>query len=275
LVLRGNGSANNSASCQCQGQSDEPILEFCVVYAYVMKAFLLAAGNGTRLRPLTDSVPKCLLPVRGVPLLEIWLNNCKAAGITDVLVNTHAHAETVRKFAAAQKSGVRIRIAEEPELLGSAGTLAKNREFVSGEESFVVLYADVLTNINLRRMLDFHRQKRLPATLGIYQVSDPTRCGIVAMDENEVIQKFAEKPLRPVSNWAFAGVMIAGSELFNFLPDHRPADLGFDVLPKMIGKMAAYRSSEYLLDIGTIANYQNAQQSWPGLAQPQSVTRGS
>jgi mannose-1-phosphate guanylyltransferase len=113
-----------------------------------MKAFLLAAGNGTRLRPLTDSVPKCLLPVRGVPLLEIWLNNCKAAGITDVLVNTHAHAETVRKFAAAQKSGVRIRIAEEPELLGSAGTLAKNREFVSGEESFVVLYADVLTNIS-------------------------------------------------------------------------------------------------------------------------------
>jgi len=240
----------------------------------MMKAFLLAAGNGTRLRPLTDSVPKCLLPVRGVPLLEIWLNNCEAAGITDVLVNTHAHAETVRKFAAEQKTGVRIRIAEEPELLGSAGTLAKNREFVSGEEPFVVLYADVLTNINLRRMLDFHQQKRLPATLGIYQVPDPTRCGIVAMEENEVIQKFAEKPLRPVSNWAFAGVMIAGSELFNFLPDHRPADLGFDVLPKMIGKMDAYKISEYLLDIGTLSNYQHAQESWPGLPQPQSSARG-
>jgi mannose-1-phosphate guanylyltransferase len=240
-----------------------------------MKAFLLAAGNGTRLRPLTNSVPKCLLPIRGVPLLEIWLNNCKAAGITDVLVNTHAHAETVRKFAAEQKTGVRIRIVEEPELLGSAGTLAKNREFASGEEPFVVLYADVLTNLNLRRMLDFHQQKRLPATLGIHQVPDPTRCGIITMDKNAVIQEFAEKPLQPVSNWAFAGVMIAGAELFNFIPDHRPADLGFDVLPKMIGKMAAYRSSEYLLDIGTIANYQNAQQSWPGLAQLQSVTRGS
>ncbi|MGZ4842394.1 MAG: sugar phosphate nucleotidyltransferase, partial [Candidatus Angelobacter sp.] len=78
-----------------------------------MKAFLLAAGNGSRLRPLTDSVPKCLLPIRGVPLLEIWLNNCKAAGITDVLVNAHAHAGAIRKFAAEQKTGVRMRIVEE------------------------------------------------------------------------------------------------------------------------------------------------------------------
>ena len=239
-----------------------------------MKAFLLAAGNGTRLRPLTDSVPKCLLTIQGVPLLEIWLNNCKAAGITDVLVNAHAHTGAIRKFAAEQKTGLRIRIAEEPELLGSAGTLAKNREFVSGEEPFFVLYADVLTNIDLRRLFEFHQQKRLPATLGIYQVPDPTRCGIVTMDENAVIQEFAEKPLQPVSNWAFAGVMVSDSELFNFLPDHRPADLGFDVLPKMIGKMGAYRSCEYLLDIGTIANYQNAQQSWPGLAQLRSATRG-
>jgi mannose-1-phosphate guanylyltransferase len=250
------------------------LIQFSVIYSYLMKAFLLAAGNGTRLRPLTDSVPKCLLPIRGVPLLEIWLNNCKAAGITDVLVNAHAHAEAIRQFAAQQTTEVRIRIAEEPELLGSAGTVGANREFVSGEEPFFILYADVLTNIDLRRMLEFHQQKHLPATLAIYQVPDPTHCGIVTMDGNSIIQEFIEKPSQPVSNWAFAGVMIADSELFNFLPDRRPADLGFDVLPKMIGKMAAYRISEYLLDIGTIGNYENAQQSWPGLAQLQSATRG-
>jgi mannose-1-phosphate guanylyltransferase len=256
------------------GKAVTLILQFSVIYSYLMKAFLLAAGNGTRLRPLTDSVPKCLLPIRGVPLLEIWLNNCKAAGITDVLVNAHAHAEAIRQFAAQQTTEVRIRIAEEPELLGSAGTVGANREFVSGEEPFFILYADVLTNIDLRRMFEFHQQKHLPATLAIYQVPDPTRCGIVTMDGNSIIQEFVEKPLQPVSNWAFAGVMIADSELFNFLPDRRPADLGFDVLPKMIGKMAAYRISEYLLDIGTIGNYENAQQSWPGLAQLQSATRG-
>ncbi len=239
-----------------------------------MKAFLLAAGNGTRLRPLTDRVPKCLLPIQGVPLLEIWLSNCKAAGITDVLVNTHAHAEAIRRFAAKQKAGVRMRIVEEPELLGSAGTLAENREFVAGEESFFVLYADVLTNVDLRRMLVFHTQKRLPATLGVYQVPDPTRCGIVTMDENAVISNFIEKPMHPASNWAFAGVMIAGPAFADFLPDQRPADIGFDVLPKLVGQMAAFPISEYLLDIGTISNYQNAQKSWPGLTQLQSADQG-
>lgn len=239
-----------------------------------MKAFLLAAGNGTRLRPLTYRVPKCLLPIQGVPLLEIWLRNCKAAGVTDVLVNTHAHAEAVRKFAAEQKTGVRMRIVEEPELLGSAGTLAENREFVAGEESFFILYADVLTNVDLRHMLTFHAQKHLPGTLGIYRVPDPTRCGIVTMDENAVISNFIEKPMHPASNLAFAGVMVAGPAFFNFLPNRRPADLGFDVLPKMGGKMAAYPIAEYLLDIGTLENYHHAQQSWPRLAQLQSTARG-
>ena len=158
-----------------------------------MKAFLLAAGNGTRLRPLTDSVPKCLLPIRGVPLLEIWLTNCKAAGITDVLVNAHAHAGAIRKFSA-QRTGVRIRIVEEQQLLGSAGTLAENRDFVAGESAFYILYADVLTNVDLREMFEFHQQQRLPATLGICQVPDPTRCGIVTMDENAIIHNFVEKP---------------------------------------------------------------------------------
>src|SRR5438270_7183346 len=146
-----------------------------------MKAFLLAAGNGTRLRPLTNNVPKCLLPIQGVPLLEIWLNNCRAAGITDVVVNVHAHAEAVKKFAVAQKSGLKVSIVEEPQLLGSAGTLAENRAFVAGEEAFFVLYGDVLTNVNLRRMLEFHRRKNLSATLGIYQAPNPTRCGIVTV----------------------------------------------------------------------------------------------
>ena len=239
-----------------------------------MKAFLLAAGNGTRLRPLTDNIPKCLLPIRGVPLLEQWLNNCKAAGITDVLVNTHAQAEAIRRFVAERQSGVKVRITEEPELLGSAGTVAENRDFVAAERAFFILYADVLTNIDLRRLLEFHQQKCFPATLGTYQVPDPSRCGIVTVNEDSVIQEFVEKPPQPVSNWAFAGVMVAGPELFDFLPAQRPADLGFDVLPRMIGKMAAYRISEYLLDIGTLSNYQHAQQSWPGLVQLQSAVQG-
>src|ERR1700753_284464 len=138
-----------------------------------MKAFILAAGNGTRLRPVTDTIPKCLAPICGVPLLEIWLNNCKTAGITEVLVNAHAHASAVKEFAMRQTTGVKVQIAEEPELLGSAGTLAENREFVASEEAFFVLYGDVLTTVDLRRMLSVHRQKNVVATLGVYRAADP------------------------------------------------------------------------------------------------------
>jgi len=230
-----------------------------------MKAFILAAGHGTRLRPLTDSVPKCLLPIQGVPLLEIWLNHCKAAGITDVLINAHAHPKAVREFAAAQKN-IHLRIAQEPQLLGSAGTLAENRYFVTGEKSFLILYGDVLTNIDLRRVLAFHEQKKLPATICIYQVPDPTRCGIVSVDENAVVQSFVEKPAQPAGNWAFSGIMVANADILDLLPERRPADIGFDLLPKLTGRMAAYKSSAYILDIGTLDNYQSAQKSWPGLA---------
>ena len=235
-----------------------------------MKAFILAAGHGTRLRPLTDHIPKCLLPIQGMPLLEIWLNNCKAAGIAEVLVNAHAHLQAIREFALAQ-TGVKIRVVEEPELLGSAGTLAENRQFVADEKAFFILYGDVLTNIDLRQMLHFHQQKSAPVTLGIHQVADPERCGIVSVDENAIVQSFVEKPVKPPSNWAFSGVMIAGQEICALLPDQRPADIGFHLLPKLVGRMAAYKMREYLLDIGTLTSYQAAQESWPGLAHAQQV----
>lgn len=228
-----------------------------------MKAFLLAAGNGTRLLPLTDSLPKCLLPIRGIPLLQIWLENCRAAGITEILINVHAHAEQIRNFVSAHESGVKVTLAEEKELLGSAGTLKQNYAFIANEEDFFVLYADVLTNLNLRRMLEFHRHKRQAATLGIYQVPDPRSCGIVSTDNEDVIQSFVEKPDNPENDWAFSGVMIATPQILDHIPSQYPADLGFHVLPRLARKMAAYRIREYLLDIGTLTNYTAAQSTWP------------
>jgi mannose-1-phosphate guanylyltransferase len=230
-----------------------------------MKAFLLAAGNGTRLRPLTDELPKCLLPIGDVPLLKIWLQNCQAAGISEVLINVHAHAQKIKNFLSTQDHLVKVVIAEEKELLGSAGTLKENRAFLDREEDFFVLYGDVLSNVNLREMLGFHRSKRVAATLGIYQVSDPGRCGVVTVDAMDIIQNFVEKPVQPKSNWAFSGIMVANQQVLELVPEHRPADIGFHLLPKLAGKMAAYRIREYLLDIGTPHNYTAAQSTWPGL----------
>jgi mannose-1-phosphate guanylyltransferase len=230
-----------------------------------LKAFLLAAGLGTRLRPLTDNIPKCLVPIRGMPMLEIWLELCRRAGIKDVLINLHAHADTVRSALCGRDGGPQVTVAEEPELLGSAGTLRANRDWVASESCFWVLYADVLTNLNLAKMLSFHQEAGLKVTIGLHQVEDPTRCGVVNFDGDFVVREFVEKPASPSGNWAFSGIMLAGPELLQAIPSSFPTDLGFHVLPQMVGRMQGYPIAEYLLDIGTMENYRSAQETWPGL----------
>lgn len=231
-----------------------------------MKAFLLAAGLGNRLRPLTDSTPKCLLPIQGVPLLSIWLCLCHQYGINEVLINTHTHGERVREYLAEHRNGVKTRVVDEPVLLGSAGTILANRDWVAGEPDFWVLYADVLTNANLGRMMQFHQERPSVATLGGYEVPDPERCGIMQVNEEGRIEHFVEKPKTPSGRLAFSGLMVAGAALFEAIPRDLPADLGFDVLPRLAGRMFAYPISDYLLDIGTIENYELALKSWPGLS---------
>jgi mannose-1-phosphate guanylyltransferase len=230
-----------------------------------MKAFLLAAGLGTRLRPLTDTTPKCLLPVRGVPMLSIWLDLCHRHGIGEVLINAYSHGGQVRNFVATHRNGVWATVVEEPVLLGSAGTVAANREWVAGERCFWILYADVLTNADLGEMMRFHRQQGRLATLGGYEVPDPERCGIMQADSKGVVQRFVEKPKMPMGRLAFSGLMIADAALLDEIPSRRPADLGFDVLPRLGGRMTAWTVSDYLLDIGTLENYDLAQETWPGL----------
>src|SRR5256885_7453599 len=122
-----------------------------------MKAFLLAAGHGTRLRPLTDSMPKCLLPIRGVPILRIWMDLCRRYGIDEVLINIHAHSDIVREFLNRNSDGIKVRVSEEQILLGSAGTLLANRSWVGADSEFWILYADVLTRANLERILEVHK----------------------------------------------------------------------------------------------------------------------
>jgi mannose-1-phosphate guanylyltransferase len=229
-----------------------------------MKAFLLAGGHGTRLRPLTDSIPKCLVPIRGRPLLDIWLDLCARSGITEVLINLHAHSQTIARHLQRIASPVKVRLVHEDRLLGSAGTIAANRDWIGSDSAFWIFYSDVLTNVDLRRMSEFHSRHQDIATLGLYQVSDASRCGVAITDEMGVITEFEEKPQRPRSHWVFSGLMVAGPGLFELIPTSVPADIAFDVLPRLIGKMRAYPITEYLLDIGTLPNYERAQITWPG-----------
>jgi mannose-1-phosphate guanylyltransferase len=229
-----------------------------------VKAFLLAAGHGTRLRPLTDRLPKCLVPIRNVPVLGIWLELCRRFGIDEVLVNLHSHKDLIEEYVSSNRSGVKVQLSHESVLLGSAGTLRANRDWVNGQPCFWVLYADVLTTANLARMLEFHQLRNPIATLGLYRVPDPQRCGVVKFDEAGIVREFVEKPDNPSSHWAFSGLMIGTPDLLDAIPSSQPADLGFDVLPRLVGRMVAYPLHEYLLDVGTMENYRAAQTSWPG-----------
>jgi mannose-1-phosphate guanylyltransferase len=232
-----------------------------------VKAFLLAAGNGTRLRPLTEKTPKCMVPVRGVPLLRIWLDLCRRFAIDEVLINIHAHAEFVRNYLEQNAGGMRVRVAEEPELLGSAGTIRANRDWVASEDCFWIFYADVLNCADLGNMLNLHKRRRPAATLGVYRVPEPSRCGIVGVDEDGIIREFVEKPKQPASNLAFSGLMIGTSEMLDVIPERVPADIGFHVLPQLTGRMVSFLISDYLIDIGTMENYSTAQATWPGFSE--------
>lgn len=236
-----------------------------------MKAFLLAAGLGTRLRPLTDDTPKCLLPIRGTPMLQIWFTLCRRHAIDDVLINVHLHGEVVRKFAEKNNNGLRVRIFKERVLLGSAGTILANRDWVRNEKCFWIFYADVLTTASLTQMLDFHNERDQIATIGVYEVPDPSRCGIVQVDHCGIVRNFVEKPKVPCGNLAFSGVMVASPALIEVIPNLIPADLGFDVLPRIVGRISAYQIPDFLIDTGTLETYQIAQEKWSGFPESPQI----
>ena len=227
-----------------------------------MKAFLLAAGNGSRLRPITDKIPKCLVPISGHPLLYYWLKLLKQYGIDEVLINLHHLPDLVFEFLEENEFDLKIHTVFEQELLGSAGTIRNNFDFVCKDNDFLICYADNLNNMNLARIIDFHRSQRPILTLGLFRTNNPSKCGIAEIDENNTVVSFGEKPENPASNLAGAGVYIANHQIRNYLPDRYPSDIGYDVLPQLIGKMKGYFIREYFIDIGTIENYEQARREF-------------
>jgi mannose-1-phosphate guanylyltransferase len=230
-----------------------------------MRAFLLAAGLGSRLRPLTDDTPKCLLPIGGVPLLSIWLDLCARHGIGEVLLNLHHRAERVRAFLAGYAGPVRVRTVSERELLGTAGTVRENWQFVQGVEDFLILYADNLTDADLSALVRAHRAGGVPLTIGLFRTSSPESCGVVGLDPAGLVLSFVEKPAAPASNLASAGIYVAGQGLREFLPPAGFADFGLDVLPRLVGRARGQLVDGFLCDVGTPDGYRRAQGAWPTL----------
>ncbi len=224
-----------------------------------MKAFLLAAGLGTRLRPLTDVTPKCLVPVAGRPMLAYWMALLARHGFTDVLVNVHHLAGQVRDFVAQVEGPVRVTLFEEPTLLGSAGTVRANRGWVADGQPFLVAYADNLTNVDLGALMVQHERHRPLLTMGLFHADEPQRCGIAELDDDGRILGFEEKPARPRSNLANAGFYVSDRRLIDRIPDRVPADFGLDVLPHLVGEMRGVIVDGDIIDVGTPESYERAQ----------------
>jgi mannose-1-phosphate guanylyltransferase len=228
-----------------------------------MKAFLLAAGVGSRLRPITDTIPKCLVDIGGRPLLGIWLDAFARAGVNEVLVNLHHLPDAVREYVAARTGPPSVRLVFEPVLLGSAGTLAANRQWVADEDFFLVCNADNLTDFDLRELIDAHQEGDSIATLTVFHSENPSAGGVVCLDEDGRVISFVEKPATPSSDLVNAGIYAFAPALLSEVSETPPVDIGYHLLPRLVGRAHAVPVKGYFRDIGTPEAYRQARKEWP------------
>ena len=214
---------------------------------------LLAGGLGTRLRPLTERVPKCLVPVAGRPVLDYWQASFIRHGVHEVVINLHAHREQVVEWISLHNASGPVKWAafEEPELLGSAGTLRANLERLETGPDFLVLYADNLSEVDLAGLVRRHRERRADFTMGLFETPSPSACGIATLERDGTISAFVEKPLRPASNLANAGIYAVRSGFLETVLRPDDFDIGHDVLPRLAGRMHGDPIEGYHRDVGS------------------------
>jgi mannose-1-phosphate guanylyltransferase len=228
-----------------------------------VKAFLLAGGRGERLRPLTLSIPKCLVEVQGAPLLAHWLDLCERQGVTDVLLNVSQHPDQVRAFLQGRPAPPSVTLVVERQPCGTAGTVLANRDFVGADEDFWVFYADNLTDVSLAPMLATHRRHRGLLTMGLFHAPEPSAAGIVELDGSGRVVGFEEKPAQPASDLANAGIYLARRGVIDRIPGGRSlVDFGHDVFPSLIGEIHGHVIEQFVMDIGTPRALETASAAW-------------
>lgn len=233
-----------------------------------MKAFILAAGAGTRLRPLTDACPKPMLPVAGEPLLAHKLRWLHRYGVAEAALNLHhLPAVVCDGLGDGERFGMRLRYSHEPELLGTAGAARRIAELYPDffDQTFAVIYGDLLLDLDLADLLAFHRDRTSMFTIALKYTTTPQSQGMIEVDATGRVLRFVEKP--PVwdgGNVANAGVYICEPAVLDQIPPGF-SDFGHHIIPALLGAEAAVYGrplTGYLLDIGTPEAYAQAQADW-------------
>jgi len=223
-----------------------------------VKVLLLAAGLGTRLKPLTDTVPKCLVPIHGQPLLHIWLQRLAAAGAGPFLVNTHYLASKVVDFIQSSPYNSVVSLVNEPELLGTAGTLIENIGFF-GDRDGMLIHADNYCLADLRAFQEAHRNRPTHCWMSMmtFRTQTPSSCGIVELDQYGVVTGFHEKVSNPPGNLANGAVYLLSAELMQWLRTLNPSpkDFSTEIISRLMGRIYTYETDAVFLDIGTPQTY--------------------
>ncbi len=231
-----------------------------------MRAVVLAAGKGNRLRPLTDSLPKPLLPLGGSSILGHNLALLASAGVTHAAINLHHHGEAIRKVVGDGKEfGLAVSYSDEPELLGTAGGTRQAASLLPDTWPLLVLYGDNLIEVNLGRMESRHRETGGVATIALYRLSDVRNSGVANFDESGRIKGFVEKPQVPAGKrgWVNAGLYLLEKAAMDAIPVSGYSDFGYDIFPRLLAEghsLFSYCLSEKetVYPIDTPGRYQRA-----------------
>lgn len=235
-----------------------------------MKAMIMAAGFGTRLRPLTDRLPKTLVPVVNRPVLERNIEYLSNYGIRDIIINAHYHADQIQNFISSCKiPRVKLTVSYEEEILGTGGGISNCREFFK-DSTFLAINGDVLTNINLDRAVTGHKESGAPVTMVLHDFS---RFNQIDITYDNKVKKIHRSTLP--GRLAFTGIHILESEIFNYLPEKGYADIissCYNPLLESGGSINAFITTDhYWYDIGTIESYKKASMDFLELENMQFV----
>jgi mannose-1-phosphate guanylyltransferase len=221
-----------------------------------MQALILVGGEGTRLRPLTDSVPKSVMPLAGRPFLSYMIDWLGRHGVDEVVLACGFKADQVREVLG-EGGTPRLRYVEEPEPRGTAGAIKFAADELPGR--FLALNGDVLTDLDLTSLMSFHERRRSSATLGLYPVQDATGYGLVRRSEDGAVLEFLEKPEQPGAGEINAGTYVLEHAVLDLIPDGEMVSIERDVFPRMIGEgLYGLPLDGYWMDIGTPDRYLQA-----------------
>ncbi|MGZ8433133.1 MAG: nucleotidyltransferase family protein [Candidatus Binatia bacterium] len=226
-----------------------------------MKAMVLAAGQGTRLRPITDGMPKALVPVAGRPMIEFGLLLLRHYGVRDIVINLHHFgAQVANHLGDGQRFAVNLSYSHEPELLDTGGGLLKAKEFLQ-DSTFIVINTDALIDINLAEVLNYHRQHHAAATLVLRPDADADRYGSIDIGADGRICRFLEHrspepPVGSVKKLMFTGVQILEPRIFDYMDGRglKKFSTTRETYPRMLGageKLCGYCFQGFWQDLGT------------------------